>query len=70
MPTPIRYTIRPKSLEAHLFEVTCTIDDPEPNGQQFQLPAWIPGSYLIRDFARHVVSVQARSGRRPLPIAS
>jgi predicted metalloprotease with PDZ domain len=69
MPTPIRYTIRPKSLVAHLFEVACTVDDPDPNGQQFQLPAWIPGSYLIRDFARHVGSVQARSGRRPLPIA-
>jgi len=67
--TPVRYTIRPKSLEAHLFEVTCTVDDPDPNGQQFQLPAWIPGSYLIRDFARHVVSVQARSGRHALPIA-
>ena len=70
MPTPpVRYTIRPKSLEAHVFEVTCTVDDPDPNGQQFQLPAWIPGSYLIRDFAHHLISVQAKSGRRPLPIA-
>ncbi|MGC9456299.1 MAG: M61 family metallopeptidase [Halothiobacillaceae bacterium] len=24
------------------------------------LPAWIPGSYMIRDFARHVVRVEAR----------
>jgi len=66
---PLQYTIRPKSLEAHLFEVTCTVSDPDPNGQRFQLPAWIPGSYLIRDFARHVISVRAQSGRHALPIA-
>lgn len=70
MPTPpLRYTIRPKSLEAHLFEISCTVSDPDPQGQRFQLPAWIPGSYLIRDFARHVVSIRAQSGRRQLPIA-
>ena len=32
------------------------------------MPAWIPGSYLLRDFARHVVNVQAKSGREPLPV--
>jgi predicted metalloprotease with PDZ domain len=64
MPTqPLHYTIRPKSLEAHLFEVSCTVPDPDPQGQRFQLPAWIPGSYLIRDFARHITSVRAQRGR-------
>jgi len=67
--SPLRYAIRPKHLEAHVFEVTCTIADPDENGQRFQLPAWIPGSYLIRDFARHIVSVGAKAGRRSLPIA-
>jgi len=65
---PIRYTIVPKSPEAHVFEVTCTVDDPDPNGQGFALPAWAPGSYLIRDFARNVVAAEARSGRRPVPV--
>jgi len=41
--------------EAHLYRVTCTVDDPDPSGQRFALPAWVPGSYAIRDFARHVV---------------
>jgi predicted metalloprotease with PDZ domain len=67
--TPLRYSIRPKSLEAHVFEVTCTVAEPDAAGQRFQLPAWIPGSYLVRDFARHVVTITARSGRRPVPIA-
>jgi predicted metalloprotease with PDZ domain len=66
--TPIRYRILPKHPEAHLFEVSCSVEDPDPEGQRFALPAWIPGSYLIRDFARHVVGIQAQSGRRALPI--
>ena len=58
---PIRYRIRPGDPAAHLFEVECTVADPDPAGQRFALPAWIPGSYMIRDFARHVVSIHAAS---------
>ena len=65
---PIRYWIAPLSPEAHLFEVRCTVADPDPEGQQFALPAWIPGSYLVRDFARHVVAISASSGRRPVAL--
>jgi len=32
------------------------------------LPAWIPGSYLLRDFARHVIHVAAKSGRESLTV--
>ena len=55
----IRYQIAPMNPHAHLFEVRCTVDDPDPAGQRFRLPAWIPGSYLIREFARHFVSMCA-----------
>jgi len=65
---PVHYRVLPRHPEAHLFEVTCSLADPDPQGQRFALPAWIPGSYLIRDFARHVVAIQAQSGRRALPI--
>jgi predicted metalloprotease with PDZ domain len=64
----IRYTIFPANPEGHLFGVTCIIDSPDPGGQQFSMPAWIPGSYLLREFARHVVRIRARSGRREVPI--
>ncbi|MBL8374304.1 hypothetical protein, partial [Accumulibacter sp.] len=50
-PATIRYSIRPSKPEAHLLEVDCTLAEPDPAGQRFALPAWIPGSYLIRDFA-------------------
>lgn len=54
----------PLSPEAHLFEVCSTVADPDPQGQQFAPPAWIPGRYLVRDFARHVVAIGASGGRR------
>jgi predicted metalloprotease with PDZ domain len=63
---PIRYRIQPKHPEAHRFEVSCTVADPDPAGQRFALPAWIPGSYLIRDFARHVVAIRAESRGAPV----
>ncbi len=32
-------------------------------GQVFAMPAWIPGSYMIRDYARHVVARSRRNRR-------
>jgi predicted metalloprotease with PDZ domain len=55
----IQYTIVPKDLAAHLFAVTVTVKKPSPEGQIFSLPAWIPGSYMIREFARNIVQLRA-----------
>jgi len=63
---PIRYTIAPTAPEAHVFTVTVTVDSPDPQGQRFSLPAWIPGSYMIREFARNIVRIEASSGDRPV----
>lgn len=55
----IHYEITPINPSAHLFEVTLTIAKPDPNDQVVSLPAWIPGSYMIRDFARNIVEIAA-----------
>ena len=57
----IQYTIVPKDLAGHLFDVTVTVAEPSPEGQVFALPAWIPGSYMIREFARNIVRIRAES---------
>jgi len=62
------YRICPIDPHAHLFEVELTISEPDPNGQRLTLPAWIPGSYMIREFARHVVSIEARAGARTIAL--
>lgn len=63
---PVVYHLRPLSVGAHLYEVTCRIERPSPDGQALSLPAWVPGSYLVRDYARHVVQFQAESGGEPV----
>lgn len=67
--TPIRYRLRALDLHAHLLEVRCTVTRPEAEGQLFAMPAWIPGSYMIRDFAKNVVRVRARCGEREVAIS-
>ena len=57
----LQYRIWPKDPGAHLYEVSLTIAAPDAAGQVLSMPAWIPGSYMIRDYARHVVSVRAES---------
>ena len=63
---PISYCLRAINPAAHRFEVSCTVTAPDPNGQCFALPAWIPGSYLIRDFARNITAIRAEAGGQPI----
>jgi len=55
----IHYSISAPAPETHEFHVALSIDSPDPAGQRLWLPDWIPGSYLIRDFARHIGTVTA-----------
>ena len=62
------YRIAAGDPAAHLFEVTVTVSAPDPAGQAVRFPAWIPGSYMIRDLARHVVSMSATSEGREIDL--
>ncbi|MGB9109121.1 MAG: peptidase M61, partial [Telluria sp.] len=64
----VQYTIVPKDLAGHLFNVTVTVAAPAADGQVFALPAWIPGSYMIREFARNIVRIRAESGGQPVEL--
>lgn len=57
----IHYRVLPADPAAHLFSIELTIDQPAAEGQKFSLPAWIPGSYMIRDFAKNIVTIKAES---------
>ncbi len=57
----IKYVIGCDDWRAHRFDVVMQIPG-EITGQgplQLQLPAWIPGSYMIRDFSKHLESITA-----------
>lgn len=44
----------------HYLEVDLSLAEVAA-GQIFALPVWIPGSYMVRDFAKHVVRVSAQA---------
>ena len=55
----IQYTVWPADLHGHRYRVKLHIAQPNPEGQVLQMPAWIPGSYLIRDFSKQIESIEA-----------
>ena len=64
----ILYSLTPFDPAGHRYRVRLTVRRPDPRGQRLTLPAWIPGSYLIRDFSRQVISIQAASKGKPVPV--
>ena len=68
MKDAIYYTVLPHDPEGHLFRITLTVPRPDPDGQLLVLPAWIPGSYMIREFARHIVQIHAQSDGTPVAL--
>jgi len=66
----IQYTIWPADLHGHRFRVKLHIANPDPDGQILEMPAWIPGSYLIRDFSKHIESIEAyTNGKNIKPVS-
>src|SRR5699024_1638477 len=53
------YRVTPHDPSGYRFTISLQINAPDPDGQVLFMPAWIPGSYLIRDFSRQVESIQA-----------
>ena len=61
------YRIEPVDRHSHHFRVTLTLQHPSPE-QALSLPVWIPGSYLVREFARHLSQLRASQGAREVPL--
>jgi len=66
---PIRATLRPLDLAQHLLEVELILPaEAVASGAVAAMPAWTPGSYLVRDYARFVDRVRLLEGRRERPL--
>ena len=60
----IRAAVRPLDLAQHQIEVELSLPDgAAEQGAILALPAWTPGSYLVRDYARFVDRVEAKDGQ-------
>ena len=59
----IHYRVEMADLHTHLFSVTLHIENPQA-AQLLQLPVWIPGSYLVREFAKNLQQLSCRQAGR------
>jgi predicted metalloprotease with PDZ domain len=62
----VHYRVEVENLHAHLFRVTMTVAS-AAEAQVLRLPAWIPGSYLLREFAKHLQNLECRQGGKRVP---
>ncbi|MDO6526691.1 PDZ domain-containing protein [Motilimonas sp. 1_MG-2023] len=64
----MHYHIHAIDPKAHLFAVTLTIEAAQAQ-QVLYLPAWLPGSYMIRDFAKNLIDIQVQdANQQPLAL--
>ncbi|RYY93498.1 MAG: peptidase M61, partial [Comamonadaceae bacterium] len=61
------YRVEAADPAAHLYHVTLTVAQPQA-AQRVSLPAWIPGSYLVREFSRHLQKLAARQGGKAVAL--
>lgn len=63
---PIAYTLSFPAPHTHYVEVEARVPTAGRAQVELMLPVWTPGSYLVREFARHVEDLRAEAGGRPL----
>ncbi len=62
-PPPVKYTLRFPEPHTHQVRVEGTYPTAGRTEFTVMMPVWTPGSYLVREFSRHVESVEARDAR-------
>jgi predicted metalloprotease with PDZ domain len=65
VPMRFSYTVAMPQPHTHLYEITFTISNVTSEQLDVSLPTWTPGSYLQREYARHVqdFAVRAENGQ-------
>jgi len=62
MPQHIYYQISAPQPATHYLEVTLRINSWDQDVLDLKLPVWTPGSYLVREYARHLEQFQVDGG--------
>ncbi len=62
----IRYTLSLANRVQHLVDVDMHLTDLSTDTIELVMPSWTPGSYLMREYARHVQNFRAESHGQPV----
>lgn len=67
---PLRYTVRFPEPHTHYAEVTVEIPAEGRTDVELMMAVWTPGSYMLREYSRHVEGLSAASAVNdsPLPV--
>jgi predicted metalloprotease with PDZ domain len=63
----VHYRVAVHDVHAHVFRVTLRLARAQ-RGQRVSLPVWIPGSYMVREFSRHLSMLEAWQDTRRVPL--
>jgi predicted metalloprotease with PDZ domain len=63
----IHYSVAMPNPESHLFEVTLRVQGWSESILDLKIPVWTPGSYLVREYAKHLQDFRSTTGDRSLP---
>ena len=66
-PAAVHYRVACADLHAHLYDVSLTLAQPAA-AQTVRLPVWIPGSYMVREFSKHLQEMQASQGGKAVAV--
>jgi predicted metalloprotease with PDZ domain len=64
----IRYSIQTQQAALHRIEISMQVPTQGRDSIELSMPAWTPGSYLIREYARHIESISARDPKSDQPL--
>ncbi len=65
----VRSIVRLHETHAHRIHVETTVEHVDGETLDVSMPVWTPGSYLVREYARHVLDLAARDADgAPLPV--
>ncbi|MFM7363755.1 MAG: M61 family metallopeptidase [Cuspidothrix sp.] len=62
----IHYIVAMPQPETHLFEITLKVANYPNSILDLKMPVWTPGSYLIREYQRHLQNFTALADNQPL----
>jgi predicted metalloprotease with PDZ domain len=65
---PIRYTLRFPAPHTHYVDVEAVYPTGRQPAIEIYMAVWTPGSYLVREYERHVEGVTAAVDGKPVPI--
>lgn len=66
--TPLAYQLSIADITAHLVTVELQFTPQCAEAVTLSLPCWIPGSYMVRDFSKHLHAIEAFDGSGALSL--